>query len=363
MHQVAVPTAEARVFDIGTEAQRYILRRLDKELEREKKTQESEEISNFLIPQNDRESEKLFKSSVALRNWLENYDYSCVVKCSGLAAGKGVIICHTAAEALDAVELIMGDKQFGDAGNKILVEEFLTGQEVSVLALTDGKTIWILDPCQDHKAVGEGDVGPNTGGMGAYCPTPLVDESTLNEIESQILVPILDGLRRENIDFRGVLYAGLMLTDSGPKVLEFNVRFGDPECQALLARFQGDFLMTCWYVATQQLENAEFDFDNRTACCVVLCSGGYPANYTKGIEIEGDCFIQKENLIAYHAGTVQKNDKSIVTSGGRVLAITALADTLQQARDDANSFCETIKFEGCFYRRDIGNRVLNRTLP
>ncbi len=359
MHQVAVPTAEARTFEDGIEAQRYILRRIDKELERDNKKSLAEEVSNFQIPHNDRDHESYFKPSQDLEMWLANYAYSCVIKCAGLAAGKGVIICHNLSDALNTISLVMDTKKFGDAGKKILIEEFLIGQEVSVLALTDGQTLWILDPCQDHKAVGEGDLGPNTGGMGAYCPTPLINKSTLEEIESEILVPTLDGLRREGIDFRGVLFAGIMLTESGPRVLEFNVRFGDPECQVLLSRFQGDFLLTCWLVATQQLEKASFELDEKTACCVVMCSKGYPESFEKGFEINGDCFIDTDNTKIYHSGTIKKENK-ILTSGGRVLSVTSLASTLKEAQNNANSICKKISFEGSFYRKDIGSRVLDK---
>jgi len=257
----------------------------------------------------------------------------------------------------------MVQREFGDAGNQLLVEEKLTGQELSVLALVDGRHIWILDPAQDHKQVGEGDTGPNTGGMGAYCPTPLMDRSTLEVIEREVFVPTVDALRREGIEYRGVLYAGLMLTPAGPKVLEFNCRFGDPECQPLMARLKGDLVEILWATATGTLANVELDFDNRIACCVVMCSAGYPGSYEKGKTITGIDEAQAMSdgggeVIVFHAGTAINQNGELVTNGGRVLGVTALAKDLPSARDLANAACEKIHFDGAFFRRDIGDRVL-----
>jgi phosphoribosylamine--glycine ligase len=288
-----------------------------------------------------------------------------VIKAVGLAAGKGVFVCENQAEALDAIDRMLSQREFGAAGAKILIEEKLNGQEVSVLALVDGRTITILDPCQDHKQRDEGDTGPNTGGMGAYCPTPVIDSATMRAVEQQILVPTIDARRREGIEYRGVLYAGLMLTPGGPKVLEFNCRFGDPECQPLMARLKGDLLEILWATATGGLEHVDVEFDERVACCVVMCSGGYPGKFDKGKVITGIEDAEAvsndgEEVIVFHAGTTRNAKGELVTSGGRVLGVTALAGDLQAARDLANAGCEKIHFDGAFWRKDIGDRVLVR---
>ena len=223
---------------------------------------------------------RTFKDRAPAIAYAMSREEGCVVKASGLAAGKGVFVCPTPEEAVAAVQMMMGDPErrtqgcFGAAGDTIVIEELLQGQEMSVLAFVDGRSIWVLDPCQDHKQVGEGDVGPNTGGMGAYCPTPLATPELMSRIERDILVPTIDGLRREGIIFRGVLYAGLMLTAGGPKVLEYNCRFGDPECQPLMARLQGDLLEVLWATAAGQLDELEsgLEFDPRNACCVVCAA-------------------------------------------------------------------------------------------
>jgi phosphoribosylamine--glycine ligase len=296
----------------------------------------------------------------------------CVVKASGLAAGKGVFVCPTPEEAVAAVQMMMGDPErrtqgcFGAAGDTIVIEELLQGQEMSVLAFVDGRSIWVLDPCQDHKQVGEGDVGPNTGGMGAYCPTPLATPELMSRIERDILVPTIDGLRREGIIFRGVLYAGLMLTAGGPKVLEYNCRFGDPECQPLMARLQGDLLEVLWATAAGQLDELEsgLEFDPRTACCVVLCSAGYPGSITKGHPITGIEAAEAEAgpgeaVIVFHSGTTVDSRDRVVSAGGRVISVTALAADLTSAQELANRAAAKIDFAGAFFRHDIGSRVMN----
>ena len=199
----------------------------------------------------------------------------------------------------------------------------MEGQEVSVLALVDGRTIWVLDLCQDHKQVGEGDVGANTGGMGAYSPAPLLDEAAMEFVEREILVPAVDGMRRDGVEFRGVLYAGIMLTPAGPKVLEFNCRFGDPETQPLMVRLQGDLVDILWRTASGQLADAEISFDERVACCVVMCSEGYPGAYEKGKEISDIEKAESEKLLVFHAGT-NTTGNTLMTSGGRVLGVTAI---------------------------------------
>jgi len=300
------------------------------------------------------------------REYIKAHDDPVVVKATGLAGGKGAIVCDTKDEALAAIDRLMVQREFDEAGERVVIEQKLTGQEVSVLALVDGRTVWILDPCQDHKQVGEGDSGPNTGGMGAYCPTPVLDADSFKFIEQQVILPTVDALRREGIEYRGVLYAGMMLTPAGPRVLEFNCRIGDPECQPLMARLQGDLVDILWCTATGQLSNTDLDFDDRTACTVVMCSGGYPGQYEKGQPITGiedaeALSTDRRDVIVFHSGTTINHEGNLVTHGGRVLSVTALAEDLAAARDLANAACEKIHFQGAFYRRDIGDRVLART--
>lgn len=284
-----------------------------------------------------------------------------VVKAAGLCAGKGVSVCSSKSEALEAVERIMRDREFGDAGAQVVIEERLSGQELSILALVDGRTIDVLDPCQDHKQVGEGDHGPNTGGMGAYCPTPLLDDTLMDTIQRQILVPAVDALRRDGAVFRGVLYAGIMLTPAGPKVLEFNTRFGDPETQPLMVRLQGDLLELLYGTATGELDGIDYSFDPRAACCVCVCSGGYPGPIVKGKVITGlREAAAVPNVTLFHAGTQQLDNGDIVTAGGRVLGVTALGATLAEAQRAANHAASLVQFDGAFFRHDIGHRVLTR---
>ncbi|MDP6602458.1 MAG: phosphoribosylamine--glycine ligase [Phycisphaerales bacterium] len=360
MKQASIPTAESRSFDDANAARRYLLRGLDEELRKEGEMAVADEVDTFLSDTGAVREDK-FMPSENLGMFLQNRLDPCVVKACGLAAGKGVIVCRTTAQAMDAVDHLMDDRAFGDAGGKILIEEFLDGQEVSLLALVDGSTIWILDPCQDHKQVGEGDTGANTGGMGAYCPTPVIDAAALSRIEQEILVPTIDALRREGIEYRGVLYAGLMLTAAGPKVLEFNCRFGDPECQPLMARFDGDLVDVLWRTAVGNLSEAEIDFDDDTAVCVVMCSEGYPGGYEKWKPITGiEDAEALGDVVVFQAGTQREGDR-LVTSGGRVLGVTACAADLGAARDRANEACGRIIFDGAFWRSDIGDRVLVKT--
>ena len=285
--------------------------------------------------------------------------YGCVVKAAGLCAGKGVVVCRTVDEARRAVEDAMVRKSFGTAGNTVVVEELLEGPEVSVLALCDGQDFWVLDPAQDHKRVGEGDTGPNTGGMGAFSPTPKATSQLLDLVQRDVLVPTVDALKRMDVPFRGVLYAGLMLTAAGPKVLEFNTRFGDPETQPIMMRLKGDLIELCWATATGQLSEIDLSFDPRAACCVVVCAGGYPGAYAKGLEISGLEDAQSiargpdEELVVFHAGTARKDGK-LVTNGGRVLGVTALAATGERAASLAREAAGLIRFQGAFFRRDIG---------
>jgi phosphoribosylamine--glycine ligase len=308
---------------------------------------------------------RIFTDTLSARGYVLTREDPCVIKATGLAAGKGVIVCESQPEALAAIDRMLVQREYGAAGEKILIEEKLAGQEVSVQALVDGRTITILDPCQDHKQRDEGDNGPNTGGMGAYCPTPVIDSATMRLVEQQVLVPTIDALRRDGIEYRGVLYAGLMLTPGGPKVLEFNCRFGDPECQPLMARLKSDLVETLWATASGGLERIDVEFDDRVACCVVMCSAGYPGKYDKGKAIAGieDAEAlgdESTQVIVFQAGTTRNPRGQLVTNGGRVLGVTALADDLHAARDLANAACEKIHFDGAFWRKDIGDRALVR---
>jgi len=289
--------------------------------------------------------------------YIHSRETPVVVKASGLAKGKGVVVCNTNDQAEQAVRKIMIDQAYGPAGQTVLIEERLVGQEVSVLALVDGRHIFVLDPTQDHKQLGEADRGPNTGGMGAYCPTPLIDDPLMSLIQREILVPIVDALRREGVVYQGVLYAGLMLTAGGPKVLEFNCRFGDPEVQPLMMRLRGDLIEIIQATVQGRLDTVDLSWDHRCCCCVVMASGGYPGDYRKGIPITGlDEVAQMEGVQVFHAGTAKQGNQ-LVTAGGRVLNVCAMGKDLAQARDRANTACSRIGFEGAYYRKDIGYRV------
>ena len=286
-----------------------------------------------------------------------------VVKASGLCAGKGVVVCDDAKQAEAAVQSMLLNKQHGDASAQVVIEERLHGQEVSVLALVDGSNIWMLDACQDHKQVGEGDTGPNTGGMGAYCPTPLATPEVMQFVEREVMVPTVDALRREGIDYRGVLFAGLMLTHSGPKVLEFNCRFGDPETQALMMRWQGDLLDALWRTAEGTLDGADIGFARGASCCVVVCAQGYPGTPRSGDPIEAlpepIAPSDTQGLQCFHGGTkpsAQAGGQPL-TAGGRVIGVTALAPDVQQACANATRHAAGVQFQGAFFRRDIGHRI------
>lgn len=301
---------------------------------------------------------KTFSDASAALAYVETRDEPVVVKAAGLAKGKGVVVCKNQAEAIDAVNKFMVDKVFGEAGDTIIVEERLVGQELSVLALVDGQNIFVLDPSQDHKQAGEGDKGPNTGGMGAYCPTPLVDEQLMSVIQREVLVPIVDTLRRDGVVYQGVLYAGLMLTAGGPKVLEFNCRFGDPETQPLMCRLKGDLLTIMLATINGGLHKVDLSWDSRYCCCVVMASGGYPGDYEKGKVIKGIKDAESDpDVKVFHAGTKMKG-ADVVTAGGRVLNVCAMGADLKEAQAKANAACEKISFEGGWYRKDIGFRVM-----
>ena len=278
-----------------------------------------------------------------------------VIKATGLAAGKGVVVPKTHKEAADAIRWMLNDKAFGPASARVLIEDRLAGPEVSVFALTDGKGVYILDTCQDHKRLLDHDQGPNTGGMGAFCPSTLVDDALMERIQREILLPVIDSMRRREIDYRGILYAGLMLTQSGPKVLEFNARFGDPECQVLLPRLKSDALHMLHATATGRVESLELAWHPGAAVGVVLASRGYPQAPELGHPIHGVEDAQAlENVYVDHAGTrIDKATGQLVTAGGRVLTVTALGETLHEARERAYEAASRISFQGKQFRTDI----------
>lgn len=283
-----------------------------------------------------------------------------VVKADGLASGKGVFICQTHKEAEQAVDEIMCTRIFGDAGENVVIEEFLEGEEVSFIALTDGKTVRPLASSQDHKRALDGDRGPNTGGMGAYSPAPVVTDALHDRLMKEIMEPTVDALRLEGIDFRGVLYAGVMVTKYGPKVLEYNVRFGDPECQPLMLRLRSDLVDLMEACVERRLAEQPIEWDGRAAACVVLAAGGYPGHYDKGKPISGlERLDAWRDGVVFHAGTALENGE-VVTSGGRVLGVTALGHTIRDAIDEAYRGVAGIHWDGMQYRRDIGFRALGR---
>ena len=313
MRVAAVPTAEARIFTDLTQAKDYVLSR----------------------------------------------DHGVAVKAAGLAQGKGVVVCPEPYQAVRPLEEMMAQKLFGDAGNTVLVEEMLTGQEATVLALCDGKSIYPMEALQDHKPIGDGDTGPNTGGMGAYSPVPIIDSKMSERIEREILVPIVDAMRRDFGRYEGVLYVGLMFTSAGPKVIEFNCRFGDPECQPLVMRLKSDLLEAMVAVAEHRLDEVTLEWDTRPAVCVVMSSGGYPGDYEKGHEITGIGAAEAlGDVKVFHAGTAIADGK-LVTNGGRVLGVTALGNTVADAQKRAYEAVEKIHWQDCYSRSDIASKAIS----
>lgn len=282
--------------------------------------------------------------------------FPVVIKADGLAAGKGVIIAQNEAEAHNALKAIASDKKFGEAGNNFIIEAFMEGEEVSVFVLSDGKSFMTLGNAQDHKRIGEGDTGLNTGGMGAYSPAPILTAELEEQIEDEIVAPMLYGMAEEDMPYVGVLYVGLMLTKEGPKVVEFNCRFGDPECQVLIPSIQSDVLELLYATATEKLDEVELLVDEAHRCTVVLASGGYPEAYEKGKPITGLLDLRDDTLV-FHSGTKLQDDQ-LITNGGRVLNIVQSGDSLQQALDKAYSDIQKIHFNGKYYRKDIGKKGL-----
>jgi len=289
--------------------------------------------------------------------YLQNCSLPVVVKASGLAAGKGVIICETIQEAEDAVRGMLEGDQFGESGHEIVIEEFLKGQEASIMVLVSKDKYVCLPPSQDHKRIGEGDTGPNTGGMGAYAPAAVVTESVMESVHADIIKPTLDGFAQEGIDFRGTLFVGLMIDNGVAKVLEYNVRFGDPECQVLLPLCETDPVELMWACANGVLEPAEVKIRDEAAMIVVLAAKGYPASYGKGDEIQLPESLD-DGISIIHAGTKLDEAGVLRSSGGRVLGVVALKPTLEEAASAAYQACESVVWENKVFRRDIGHRQL-----
>lgn len=300
----------------------------------------------------------VFTDRAAAEAYVREKGAPIVVKADGLAAGKGVVVAETVEEALKALDLIMSEKAFGKAGDRVVIEECLKGEEASFMAFTDGKTVVPMASSQDHKRVFDADKGPNTGGMGAYSPAPIVTKKLERKIMETIMVPTVRAMEKEGRLFKGVLYAGVMIHEGEAKVLEFNARFGDPETQPVMSRLDTDLITILEAIVDGTLSKIEIAWKADSAVCVVMASGGYPGNYEKGKEITGlDKAAGHDNVMVFHSGTSQKNGK-IVTDGGRVLGVTALGPVVAAAIDKAYAAVRDISFEGAHYRRDIGARAL-----
>ena len=308
-------------------------------------------MKKYRIPTADYQ---VFDSAEDAKNYIDRVG-PVAVKADGLAAGKGVAICMDNESAKKAVDEIMEQKAFGDAGSKIVIEEFLVGEELSLLAFTDGKTVLPLDSAQDHKQAYDGDKGPNTGGMGAFSPALIFTEELKEQVMNEVMIPAVRGMEADGIVYKGLLYAGLMLTESGPKTLEFNARFGDPETQPLLLRMKNDIVPIFQACIDGTLSEHELDWDSKIAVCVVMAAEGYPGSYQKGIEINGLKEAEESGAVVFHAGTRSNGDK-VETSGGRVLGVTALGDTMEAALSCSYEAVEKISWDGIHYRKDIGRR-------
>jgi len=314
-------------------------------------------MNKYRIPTADGET---FTSVKKARAYVEARGAPIVVKADGLAAGKGVMVCRTVKEALAALDRIMVEREFGDAGRKVVVESCLTGEEASFLAFTDGKTVLPLPTSQDHKPIYDEDRGPNTGGMGAYSPAPVVDRYLHRRIMNEIMIPTVKAMAAEGRPYKGVLYAGLMIDGDTPRVLEFNGRFGDPEAQPLLMRLKTDLVEIMEAVIDERLDQVRIEIDPRATVCVVMASGGYPGKYAKGHPIEGlDRAARMRDVMVFHAGTALK-DGTVVTNGGRVLGVTALGDTIEAAIQKAYRAVGKISWKNVQYRTDIGRKALVR---
>ncbi len=387
MRQAGIPTADYRVFRSGPDAEHFVLSREVALVVRSRGRstirhtihcrtagETLEAIDRIMDPREmlspgvqveveERGVKRVFSSAAEARDHVLGRPLGMVLKADGLAAGKGVFVCDNLRQALDAIEKVMIKRSFGQAGDRMIIEERLDGAEVSVLALTDGRTIVPLESSQDYKRAFDHDEGPNTGGMGAYSPAHNLTPDIMDQVEREILVPVVHALKRARRPFRGVLYAGIMLTNQGPKVLEFNARLGDPETQVLMMRLKSDLLDTLEAVVDERLDQAQIEWDLRPAVTVVMAAEGYPGNYERDQPIENiDAADRLPDVKVFHAGTVLRVDPSgarerrVVSDGGRVLNVTALGDTLADARARAYEAAAMIKFPSGWYRRDIAAR-------
>lgn len=302
---------------------------------------------------------EVFTSAEEAKAYVKKVGAPIVVKADGLAAGKGVIVAQTVEEALEAVSDIMDDKSFGDAGSRVVIEEFMAGEEASMLCFADGETVVPMIASQDHKCIYDGDKGPNTGGMGTYAPAPVITPELRAEVEKTILRPVVEAMKQEGRPYKGCLYAGLMITDKGPKVVEFNARFGDPETQVVLPLLKSDLAEIMLACADGTLKDKHIEWDDGAAVCVVMAAGGYPKDYEKGKEITGTEKATENGNLVIHAGTALKDDK-LVTNGGRVLGIVGRAPDIKSAVDKAYEGVAMISFDDMYYRKDIAHRALKR---
>jgi len=393
MRQAGIPTADYRVFRGAPDAEHYVLSReialiirsrgrstIRNTIHCRTAAEALDAVERILDPREmlspgvqveieDRGARKTYSSIVEAREAILGCPAGLVVKADGLAAGKGVYVCGTLRQALDAVDRIMVRRAYGQAGDRVLIEERLDGRETSVLALTDGRTIIPLASSQDYKRALDGDQGPNTGGMGAFSPTPIVTPDLMEEIERDVLVPVIHSLKRARRPFRGVLYAGLMLTNQGPKVLEFNARFGDPETQVLLMRLKSDLLDALEAVVDGRLDSAELEWDRRPSVTVVMAAEGYPGQYERNRVISNlPAADAMDDVKVFHAGTRLRpdpepgRDPRVVSDGGRVLNVTALGDDLEAARARAYRAVAAIRFPGAAYRRDVAAGIDSPTV-
>jgi phosphoribosylamine--glycine ligase len=314
-------------------------------------------MKKYKIPTADFES---FSDAQAALDYLHEHGAPIVVKADGLAAGKGVIPCTDSETAEHAIKEIMQDKRFGTAGDKVVLEEYLEGEEVSILAFTDGENILPLVSSQDHKRIFDDDKGPNTGGMGAYSPAPIYTPELDRQVFDEVLARTVQAMNREGRTYKGILYAGLMLTDNGPKVIEFNCRFGDPELQAVLPRLNTDIMVPINAVLSGTLNEISLDWRMDSAVCVVMASEGYPGKYETGKQISGlENFEGSENVLIFHAGT-KRTDNQFLTTGGRVLGVTSFGSDIKSAIENSYAAVNKINFENAYFRKDIGHRALNR---
>lgn len=389
MRQAGIPTADYRVFRSAPDAEHYVLSREVSLVVRSKgrstlrhtlhcrtAAETLEAIDRIMDPREqlgpgvqveleERGQRRAFSTTAEARDYVLGRSLGMVIKADGLAGGKGVYVCDNLRQALEAIDQIMVRRIYGKAGDRMILEERLDGQEASILALTDGRTIVPLESSQDHKRAYDHDEGPNTGGMGAYSPAPIVTPELMDQVEREILVPVVHALKRARRPFRGVLYAGLMLTNQGPKVLEFNVRLGDPECQAVLMRLKSDLFEALEAVVDERLDTVNLEWDPRPAVTVVMASEGYPGHYERDRVInnleEAD---RMPDVKVFHAGTAMRTDPAtgrdgrIVTDGGRVLDVTALGETLEDAKARAYEACRSIRYTGAWYRHDIADRAI-----